>query len=417
MSRSLRTMMALLCGGIVAAVVNAQVPTPPTTAEQSPCSPCHTCAKPTAENPCLRECLRPNAPGHSGEPAPDFAPDVVILDELEDLYLPVPFDHRGHADMAEMTIGCTICHHYTPEGSAHPACKSCHEVGTMREDMRKPGLKGAYHRQCMNCHREWSHQTACEVCHPPKAGRSDDGQLTTRPSKDDIVGRMHPPIPEPETKVYQTSHLRQPGTNVTFRHKEHIHRFGLKCAECHHEDSCSRCHEEGKSEAGRAKTLEEHHKPCATCHDMENPERCDHCHWAVGQPEPAPFDHVNTGWPLKPYHENRSCRVCHRDVRFVKLDNSCGACHGEWDPEKFEHMVTGQALDENHAGQDCEVCHIGAQYDRPPRCDECHDDDEGISFPEKRPGPRVELRKATADPPRSMRVKRGKVESSSEGKD
>ena len=30
-----------------------------------------------------------------------IGPDVVILGELQKTYLPVPFDHKGHAKMAE----------------------------------------------------------------------------------------------------------------------------------------------------------------------------------------------------------------------------------------------------------------------------------------------------------------------------
>ena len=124
MPRSLRTMIRLLFAGSVVMVVNAQQPTTRPAFDEGPCSPCHTCEKPTLGNLCLRACMRAAAK----ELAQERAPNVVILNELEDLYLPVPFDHKGHADMAEMTKGCVVCHHYTPEGTPHPACKACHEV-------------------------------------------------------------------------------------------------------------------------------------------------------------------------------------------------------------------------------------------------------------------------------------------------
>jgi hypothetical protein len=398
MPRSATTICTLLLGGAFAVIAHAQHPTTGVTMPDVPCSSCHTCEKPTSENPCLRACTRATPAGISEELSRKHGPDVVILNELEDLYLPVPFDHKGHAAMAEMTRGCAVCHHYSPEGVAQPACKSCHEVSPLREDMRKPSLKAAYHRQCLSCHREWSHETACEICHPPKAGRITDGGIASTPTKDDIMGQMHPPIPEPETTVYQTKYKYMPGTKVTFRHKEHIHRFGFRCAECHNEDSCSRCHEEGKSEAQRVKTLEEHHNPCANCHDMDNPDTCDRCHWEEGKPEPAPFDHASTGWPLGRYHGDQNCRLCHESLRFTKLDRDCNACHDAWAPDNFDHNITGQALDENHAEHDCQVCHIDRKFDRPPTCDECHEEDEGIAFPAKRPGPVIDANEHRGDP-------------------
>ncbi|MBU0617332.1 MAG: cytochrome c family protein [Planctomycetes bacterium] len=420
MSGSLTRMITLsasglLLGGAFAAVLSARGASTPLMTQELPpattqevshladvediaCSACHTCEHPTPENLCLRGCLRGTPEAIAMELLRrKRGPDVVILDELENLYLPVPFDHKGHADMADMTIGCSVCHHYTPEGARHPACKDCHEVSPMREDMRKPSLKAAYHRQCLACHREWSHETACEICHLPKAGSSSLPGGRRVPTKDDIMGHMHPPIPEPDVATYQTKHKYRAGTKVMFRHKEHIHRFGFKCAECHHEDSCSRCHEEGKSEADRPKTLEEHHNPCAHCHDMEDPERCGHCHYLEGEPEPPRFDHTSTGWPLGRYHKDKSCRVCHATVRFVKLDRECNTCHAAWATGNFDHAVTGQALDENHVETDCAECHVDRKFSVPPACGECHDEDEGIAFPDKRPGPVVEVKTPGGD--------------------
>jgi hypothetical protein len=324
---------------------------------------------------------------------------VILLDMLSDVtdvkdhFGPVPFDHSGHAEWAEIAGGCVICHHYTPEGAAHPACRSCHEISFRHEDIRKPGLKGAYHRQCMGCHREWSHETACSVCHLSRVGAEATGTAVETVSKDDVMGKMHPPIPEPEVEVYHTKHKHPPGTNVIFRHKEHTQRFGFKCAECHRGDSCARCHEYGKTHTQQVRTLEEHHKPCADCHvtDDADEKRCAHCHWEQGKPQPGPFDHAGTGWPLSRYHTKNTCRACHKGVKFVKLDRDCNACHEDWAPDNFDHRVTGQTLDENHVETDCEECHIDRKFDVAPSCDECHDEDEGITFPEKRPGPFVEI--------------------------
>lgn len=389
MLRSQFIRITLSLGGIVAAGARAQDPSAPLALEELPCTFCHICENPTPRYLCLRACPRTSAAAIDRAMSLKRGPDLVYLDELEELYLPVPFDHQGHAEMTKMTAGCAVCHHYTPEGAAHPACKNCHEVSPKREDMRKPSLKAAYHRQCMACHREWSHETACGVCHPPKAVGGEPDVVSTRPTKDDIVGQMHPPIPEPHTEIYEPRSKPVPGEKIIFRHREHIHRFGLKCVDCHREDNCSRCHEVGKEHQQKVRAPEEHHKPCSTCHDVENKNACDRCHWKEGEAKPKPFEHADTGWELSNQHAELECRTCHTRVPFHKLDKNCNACHKDWKPDTFDHSVTGQVLDKNHVEIDCLECHGEQKFDKPPKCDGCHEEDEGIAFPGKRPGPLV----------------------------
>ena len=78
------------------------------------CTKCHTCPEPTQTNPCLTAC--PRHAEAASLPA-SLGPDVVILGELEDLYVPVRFNHKAHATMSGMTKGCDTCHHYTPPDS------------------------------------------------------------------------------------------------------------------------------------------------------------------------------------------------------------------------------------------------------------------------------------------------------------
>ena len=355
----------------------------------SGCACCHTCDKPTQRNRCLPFCDRHERHVYMRD---QQGPDVVILDELEDAYLPVPFDHKGHARMAEMTKGCVVCHHYTPEGREHPACKTCHAVEVEGTDIRKPGLKGAYHRQCLNCHRDWIDETDCAKCHLLKAGQPAGASLAT-PTAEVLLGEMHPPITEPISEIYRAEYKKGAKSVVLFRHWEHVNNFDLGCVDCHHEESCARCHGE-ESDRKQARTVKEHHKPCLRCHERDMSEgtdkiagRCKRCHWQPGEPKSKPFEHADTGWPLSRFHEGKGCRQCHRAVPYRKLDRNCAACHGDWSPETFDHTVTGQALDETHAEIDCTDCHVGGQFDRAPSCAECHDPDEGIGFPGKRPGP------------------------------
>jgi hypothetical protein len=212
------------------------------------------------------------------------------------------------------------------------------------------------------------------------------------PTKDDLLRVMHPPIAEPDEDVYRSRSDQPTDTQVIFRHREHTQRFGLRCVECHHESSCAQCHT-GERERRPPRTLSEHHSPCVRCHgrDMDlagwKAGRCDRCHWRPGQAKPEPFDHAATGWALGRFHEDRTCRDCHKQLPFQKLDGDCNTCHSEWSPSTFNHGVTGQILDENHAEQDCDACHPDRRFDRPPTCNACHDPaDAGITFPAKRPG-------------------------------
>lgn len=366
------------------------------------CRACHTCAQPSTKDRCLRPCARPHgaAVGTLAEPPQG----IILLDMLSDAhdakdhFGPVPFDHSGHAKWAEIAGGCTICHHYTPKDSTHPACSSCHEIAFKHEDLSKPGLKGAYHRQCMGCHREWSHDTKCGVCHLPRVGEDGATIDASAITKDDVMGSMHPPIPTPDIKRYQTNQPPNIGSSVYFHHERHTEGYDLTCAECHRGDSCARCHEPDRQPVvPRNRTTKEQHAACSICHDTDDEKQCSDCHRGEGAPIPKAFQHESTGWPLSKYHRDHSCRVCHKPIRFVKLDRECAACHGDWDTETFDHAITGQILDENHLEADCADCHTGRKFDQSPRCDECHDEEEGISFPAKRPGPLVsEGQKAAA---------------------
>lgn len=364
------------------------VPAPAKTFQATDCTKCHTCANPTAQKPCLEPCSRhlhemfQEALTHGAVPE-----GVILLDMLSDRkdakdhFGPVPFDHKGHADWAEIAGGCEVCHHFTPEGEIHPACRTCHELAYRHEDLSKPGLKGAYHRQCMGCHREWTHETKCGTCHLPRIGDSSSPEPGVDPG---MYPRdaFHKPIPEPELELYTTDYHPGEGSTVPFYHKRHSSSYGFKCAECHRGDTCARCHEQGKQHQQVVGKTGSRHDACAPCHQIK--DACDHCHVKQGAPMPQPFQHARTGWPLSKYHVSLKCRDCHKKMPFAKLARECVACH-DWNADNFEHRITGQTLNEDHADADCGECHADKKYDQPPRCDECHDED--ITFPSQRPGP------------------------------
>lgn len=329
------------------------------------CLDCHTCANPTPEDKCLKPCptLRLAHTTKKAKHALTEAPDTMVLNEIADLYQAVEFNHKLHASMAQMGGDCGTCHHYSPAGHI-PPCKECHKASGDDTNLRQPGLKGAYHRQCLGCHREWSHDTKCVVCHLPAEGNKLAGSA---PDKTDIMGLAHPKLEAPKTKVYTTPYKQ--GPIVTFHHDEHVDLFGLKCVDCHQKENCAYCHDVAKPAAAR-KSMKEVHAICSdNCHATDN---CIKCHDTKEKPA---FAHAQTGWPLNKYHQKLGCRSCHpTGKKIAALNNSCTSCHQGWKPGSFRHAVTGLVLDDTHVEMDCESCHIEKNFTVKPTCDACHDD-------------------------------------------
>ena len=116
-------------------------------------------------------------------------PDTVVIDVMSKLYAPVSFNHKMHVAYAS----CQECHHHTTgEIVADPNCARCHNkhdakdvvscskchvvdrfsdeyIRTLEDPelyhIDKPGLKGAYHLNCISCHVITSGPTGCVGCH------------------------------------------------------------------------------------------------------------------------------------------------------------------------------------------------------------------------------------------------------------
>jgi len=354
-------------------------PTPPWSGPMQPeppqdCVNCHECAHPTSVDPCLRPCSR----GKLAEFDPMIGPDTCVLDDLENEYAPVIFGHRLHAEMSPMGQGCTNCHHYSDPGEI-TACKNCHPIGISHENLRQPGLKGAYHRQCMGCHTDWSGTTQCDLCHAKiEAGAPKpvvDAEHPPRP------GRITAKFEAPEKKTWESSYGG--GTIVTLHHKSHTETYGIPCAACHHAEGCAFCHsEEARSQPVRH-SEQALHAICVTCHEETS---CEQCHM---KEEAVEFSHERTGWPIAVYHSSLACRDCHGSpYHFTKPSPKCDSCHPAFTSGEFDHGRTGLVLDENHAVLDCDTCHEGDAYAvAPAACDNCHDGE--YRYPENLPGTRV----------------------------
>jgi hypothetical protein len=333
------------------------------------CKKCHVCDTPTKADPCLINC-----PRHKLEVvrrSPDEGPDNIIIDKIKverDLYKPVQFSHRLHSEMSLMSGGCSSCHHFNPPGNI-VKCSECHELNRSRKDLSKPDLKGAYHRQCMDCHYSWDAKVECADCHSLNSESEEKIELEAMPSKG------HPEIKEPLKLVYETG--SDEGDIVTFFHNEHVSLFNLECTDCHSNESCAQCHDQ--KEKVEKPILEDAHENCSACHDTE--DNCTYCHM---ENERKPFDHFkSSGFSLTKYHSNVSCISCHQaGKKFTGLNKSCINCH-DFEDEDFDHAVTGIELDDIHIENECTDCHTEGVYSK-VSCDTCHDED--ITYPDSLPG-------------------------------
>lgn len=98
-----------------------------------------------------------------------FILNKAVINKYSDQYEPVRFMHSKHANVLK---DCTICHHRMPretgdrygsptsmqllneKGTEPASCGRCHAEPFNEKDLGTPGLKGAYHQLCMDCHRE-----------------------------------------------------------------------------------------------------------------------------------------------------------------------------------------------------------------------------------------------------------------------
>src|SRR3989339_139749 len=116
----------------------------------------------------------------------DKIPEIVTIDVLANEYKPSAFPHRKvvqaiferveksgmakvfHQDQAGLCMGC---HHNSPKSLEPPKCASCHSKNGPDQDGR-PGVKGAYHGQCITCHQKMKVEavaaTDCVKCHEKK---------------------------------------------------------------------------------------------------------------------------------------------------------------------------------------------------------------------------------------------------------
>ncbi|MBF0529926.1 MAG: cytochrome C [Deltaproteobacteria bacterium] len=114
-------------------------------------------------------------------------PEKILIRVMEDQYHPADFPHRKivqtlldnmkdsklagffHSNPETM---CQGCHHHSPASKTPPRCWNCHSQPIAEKGHARPGMKAAYHLQCMGCHKEMKLEkpmsTVCNSCHEEK---------------------------------------------------------------------------------------------------------------------------------------------------------------------------------------------------------------------------------------------------------
>ncbi len=114
-------------------------------------------------------------------------PETVEIKTIVDEYHPVRMPHRKMVQtLAKASLEdnlalyfhqspetlCQGCHHNSPVSATPPACGSCHGKSFDFKNVNRPGLKAAYHQQCMTCHDQMKIEKPanqdCTACHLKK---------------------------------------------------------------------------------------------------------------------------------------------------------------------------------------------------------------------------------------------------------
>jgi hypothetical protein len=109
-------------------------------------------------------------------------PEKVVINKLSKEYEAVDFPHRkvvnalvrnikdstlaGYFHSRQGSI-CMGCHHNSPVSANPPHCGTCHGKSIDVKNPSRPGILGAYHLQCMGCHKEMGIKkpAGCTECH------------------------------------------------------------------------------------------------------------------------------------------------------------------------------------------------------------------------------------------------------------
>jgi hypothetical protein len=148
---------------------------------QGACKTCHDGPRPSQEEPPPIQAGSPQVAELAELPAAsDDFPEKVKIDVLAAEYeasemphlkilarldAPIRSNRLARHFHGAVEAMCAGCHHHSPAGERPPRCAACHGP-TAAATVDKPGLKVAYHRQCIGCHQRMGiDKQGCTDCH------------------------------------------------------------------------------------------------------------------------------------------------------------------------------------------------------------------------------------------------------------
>lgn len=316
-----------------------------------------------------------------------------LISEEEDLFGPVRFMHKKHAAI----LGdCTGCHHYRPADPTAQEiarCSACHRKSFEPEMLERIGLKAAYHRQCMDCHKERNQgPVGCTECHAKKVpDHSKLVKLPENPSPMDVTRECLRCHDKQGEEMLQSAHWLWRGPSpFTEGHEKDIHlgkatntvnNFCIALPS--NWPRCTSCHAGYGWKDGSFDFTDKSRIDCLVCHDMTEtyakappaagmpypevdllkvaqnvgkPSRktCGDCHFSGGGGDAVKHGDMNAIL----YYPTKEC-----DIHMGGMNFQCHECH-----KTRNHQIMGRSLSVPVAegSRTCESCHTAAPHPESP---------------------------------------------------
>lgn len=271
---------------------------------------CSTCHEINMDEPSEEAC----AFCHSRE-------GLEVLERKALLDEDIKFSHQAHE---AKEVACAQCHAnpdqaVLPAVALKPFCMDCHGKVS-------PALN-----ECAVCHKETNRETVPQFRGETRIQHDAPAIWENVHGQESRVNPQYCALCHDQQNSCDACHQENPPDShtVSFRRRTH----GLqatwdrqRCAACHEEDSCRKCHENTAPRSHRGGWGGITNTHCVSCHFPPEETNCTVCHEEIEHEKALPSPHAVGLYPPR-------CGVCHpagNPYRAPHLRNStvrCGVCH------------------------------------------------------------------------------------------